>query len=151
MQAHSNVRIEDLFGSGPISKQLALEVEVEVRTHIRNHTYHTTTWIGHASIHTLTTATPRALQTNKQVRRAKAALKEFLPVFPDLLNSVKTEIAARFLLHKHRSLLEDACETGSINSRCGLGLPSVCACMQHMFGFSSPAPTNRTKPGPQRV
>ena len=30
-QAHSNVRMEDLFGSGPVSKQLALEVEVEVR------------------------------------------------------------------------------------------------------------------------
>lgn len=83
-QAHSNVRIEELFGSGPISKQLALEVDLEVR-------------------------------------RAKAALKEFLPVFPDLLNSVKTEIAARFLLHKHRSLLEDAFEAGSINSRCGIG------------------------------
>lgn len=127
------MRIEDLFGSGPISKQLALEVEVEVRTHLRNHTYHTTTWIGHTSIHTHTTNTPtHPKPTNKQVRRAKAALKEFLPVFPDLLNSVKTEIAARFLLHKHRSLLEDACETGSINSRCGLGLPSsLCACVNH--------------------
>ena len=52
------------------------------------------------------------------MRRAKAALKEFLPVFPDLLNSVKTEIAARYLLHKHRSLVEDAFEAGSINSRC---------------------------------
>lgn len=54
------------------------------------------------------------------MRRAKAALQEFLPVFPDLLQSVKTEIAARFMLHKHRSLLEHAVESGSINERCVL-------------------------------
>jgi hypothetical protein len=54
---------------------------------------------------------------NKQVLSAKAALKEFLPVFPDILSSVKTEMASRFLLHKYRSLVEHAHEAGSFNSR----------------------------------
>lgn len=41
MQAHSNVKIEDLFGSGPISKQLALEVDLEVRTILTDTLIHT--------------------------------------------------------------------------------------------------------------
>ena len=56
-------------------------------------------------------------EVEEEVRRAKAALKEFWPVFPDVISSVKTEMSARFLLHKVRSLLEAAVESGSLEKR----------------------------------
>lgn len=48
---------------------------------------------------------PTTHNAPKQVLAAKAALQEFLPVFPDILKGVKTEMAARVLLHRYRSLV----------------------------------------------
>jgi hypothetical protein len=56
-------------------------------------------------------------EVEEEVSKAKAALEEFVPVFPDIINSVKTEMAARVLLHKCRSMLEAAEESGSLETR----------------------------------
>jgi len=48
---------------------------------------------------------------------AKATLSEFLPVFTDIFDSVKTEIACRYLLHRYRSILEDNYEAGATTNR----------------------------------
>ncbi|GAB5036345.1 sodium hydrogen exchanger partial [Nannochloropsis oceanica] len=75
-----------------------------------------------------------AREVDAEVLRAKAALKEFLPVFPDIINSVKTEIAARFLLNKYRSLLEHAVESGSLEQKeFDTGIKAVDASMVKLY------------------
>ncbi|EWM21964.1 cyclic nucleotide-binding protein [Nannochloropsis gaditana] len=56
-------------------------------------------------------------EVEEEVGKAKAALEEFVPVFPDIINSVKTEMAARYMLNKCRSMLEAAMESGSLEKR----------------------------------
>jgi hypothetical protein len=56
-------------------------------------------------------------EVEEEVSKAKAALEEFVPVFPDIINSVKTEMATRYMLNKCRSMLEAAMESGSLEKR----------------------------------
>lgn len=58
-----------------------------------------------SNIHTTPSPEPNPQYQPTQVLAAKAALQEFLPVFPDILKGVKTEMAARVLLHRYRSLV----------------------------------------------
>ncbi|KAG5183566.1 Sodium/hydrogen exchanger family-domain-containing protein [Tribonema minus] len=58
-----------------------------------------------------------AFEKTKQLREARDTLVAQLPVFPELARSLKTQVAARYILVQHRGMVEESYRHGHINDR----------------------------------
>lgn len=58
-----------------------------------------------------------ARENLKQLDDASATLGQQLPAFPEVARSLKTQVAARFLLAKHRHFVEELYLDGFINEK----------------------------------
>eukprot|EP00903_Cladosiphon_okamuranus_P022319 g20525.t1 len=65
-----------------------------------------------------------ALEKNRQLEDARGTLSQQLPVFPELARSLKTRVAAKYMLVQHREVVHELFHHGHINERESEGLIS---------------------------
>ena len=62
------------------------------------------------------------LENLRQLQEVKETLRKTLPAFPEVARSLKTQIASRLLLVRHRELVEILHEHGTTTAMCALVL-----------------------------
>ncbi|CBJ34146.1 cyclic nucleotide-binding protein [Ectocarpus siliculosus] len=63
-----------------------------------------------------------ALEKNRQLQDARSTLSQQLPVFPELARSLKTRVAAKYMLVQHPEVVHELFHHGHINDRESEGL-----------------------------
>lgn len=66
-----------------------------------------------------------ARENLKQLDEASATLGQQLPAFPEVARSLKTQVAARFLLAKHREFVEELYLDGFIQEKVWCAVAAV--------------------------